>query len=245
MAIEDFEALVARAEADPAVVGLILSGSRAREGMATEHSDHDVYVVTADGAKPKSLAGRRSTALDVVVLSLGEFRTRGLPGDAYAWDRYAFVHCEIVLDCLDGEIKELVARKATLDPDEARRLTDESLDAYINSLYRSVKSHRDGRAGAAHLDAAESVGWFLTALFALHGRVRPYNKYLEWELAKSPLGAPHWSLPQLLPTLRRILADGDLPTQRELFARLESSAREAGHGEVIDSWGDDVLLLRP
>ncbi|MFG2825820.1 hypothetical protein ACGFX4_41120 [Kitasatospora sp. NPDC048365] len=43
----DFATLVADATADPAVVGLVLKGSRAHDGMATEHSDHDVYVLVA------------------------------------------------------------------------------------------------------------------------------------------------------------------------------------------------------
>jgi hypothetical protein len=46
----------------------------------------------------------------------------------------------------------------------------------------------------------ESVYWFLVTLFALHGRVRPYNKYLAWELDTYPLGDP-WNartLPQQL-----------------------------------------------
>ncbi|MEV5976920.1 hypothetical protein [Streptomyces sp. NPDC052114] len=240
-----FETYVTRAEADPGVVGLVLSGSRAREDMATEHSDHDMYVITADDAETTDLAGLRSPELDAVVLPLSRFRTRGLPGDAYAWDRYAFVHCRVLLDRLDGGVAELVARKATLTPEEARRLAADSLDAYINSLYRSAKSHRDGRRRAAHLDAAESVPWFLTALFALHGRVRPYNKYLEWELARYPLGAPHWSLPRLLPVLDRIVADGDLVAQRALFALVERAARGAGHGGTVDSWGEDLTLLRP
>ncbi|MPZ25852.1 MAG: hypothetical protein GEV12_05215 [Micromonosporaceae bacterium] len=39
--------LVARARADPAVRGLVLTGSHAR-GMATTHSDVDVFVVVVD-----------------------------------------------------------------------------------------------------------------------------------------------------------------------------------------------------
>ena len=45
-----YDAFVELAAADPAVVGLVLKGSRAHEGMITEYSDHDLYVVLADGA---------------------------------------------------------------------------------------------------------------------------------------------------------------------------------------------------
>ncbi|MFL9652364.1 hypothetical protein ACJ7VE_01460 [Streptomyces sp. PB17] len=65
-----YEAFVAHAAADPAVVGLVLKGSQAHEGMVTRYSDHDLYVVLADGAAagPGTLDGFRSARLDVVVL---------------------------------------------------------------------------------------------------------------------------------------------------------------------------------
>ena len=37
-----FDQLVQRARQDPAVDGLVLSGSQARPGLATERSDYDV-----------------------------------------------------------------------------------------------------------------------------------------------------------------------------------------------------------
>ncbi|MET8861427.1 hypothetical protein ABZW11_00580 [Nonomuraea sp. NPDC004580] len=41
----EFERFLDRALADREVLGLVLSGSHAREGTATSHSDHDVYAV--------------------------------------------------------------------------------------------------------------------------------------------------------------------------------------------------------
>lgn len=95
-----------------------------------------------------------------------------------------------------------------------------------------------------HLDAAESVPYALEVLFALHRRVRPYNKYLRWELERSPLGDRRWEADRLLPVVRRLLADGAPDTQRALFTGIEEAARKAGHGEVLDSWGTDLELLR-
>jgi hypothetical protein len=95
-----------------------------------------------------------------------------------------------------------------------------------------------------HLDAAESVPYALEVLFALHRRVRPYNKYLQWELERQPLGEPVWEAGRLLPVLRRILADGDPTAQRALFTGIEEGARRAGHDRVLDSWGEDLKLLR-
>ncbi|MGW2780365.1 hypothetical protein ACWC3X_03795 [Streptomyces populi] len=236
-----FDAFVDLAVADSAVVGLVLKGSRAHEGMTTEHSDHDLYVVLADGATTDltRFTGHRTPELDLVVLSLDEFRAVGMPG----FERYALARARVVLDRLDGTIARILADKARLDAAEAFREADEWLDAYANSLYRSVKNTRDGHALAARLDAADSVRFLLESLFALDRRPRPYNKYLEWELARFPL--PGWDAGQLLDTVGLISATGDVSTQRRLFARVETAARQAGHGAVLDAWGSDLRLMRP
>ncbi|MFI0965884.1 hypothetical protein ACH4S8_31495 [Streptomyces sp. NPDC021080] len=236
-----YDAFVELATADPDVVGLVLKGSRAHVGMVTPYSDHDLYVVVADGAGtgPARFAGHRSAGLDLVVVTLTEFRGAGMPG----WERYALARARIVLDRLDGGIAEILAGWARPDPDEAFRNSGAWLDAYANSLYRSLKNHRDGRALAARLDAADSMRFLLELLFALDRRVRPYNTYLEWELARHPL--PGWDTDGLLHAVDHITATGDAAAQRRLFTLVETAAREAGHEAVLDAWGDGLGLMRP
>ena len=236
-----YDALVELATADPAVVGLVLKGSRAHDGMTTQHSDHDLYVILADDATTglTRLAGHRTAELDLVIVSLTEFRAAGMPG----FERYALARALIVLDRLDGGIARILADKARLGADEAFQDAGGRLDAYVNSLYRSVKNHRDGQVLAARLDAADSVRFLLELLFALDRRPRPYNKYLEWELARYPL--PGWDADVLLRAVDRISATGDVALQRHLFTLVERAAREAGHGEVLDAWGEDLDLMRP
>lgn len=237
-----YDTLVALAAAEPSVVGVVLKGSRAHDGMATEHSDHDLYVVVADGATTElsPLHGHRSPRLDVIVLPLAEFRAAGMPG----FERYALARAEVVLDRLDGGtgIARLLAEKGRLDADEAFREAGELLDAYANSLYRSLKNDRDGQHLAARLDAADSVRFLLELLFTLDRRPRPYNKYLEWELARCPL--PGWDTGALLEAVGRISATGDTAVQRSVFARVEADVRRAGLGEVLDAWGEDLRLMR-
>lgn len=219
-----YDAFVELAAADSAVVGLVLKGSRAHEGMTTEHSDYDLYVVLANGATTTltRFAEHRTPELDLVILPLDEFRAAGMPG----FERYALARAQIVLDRLDGGIAQTLASKARLDADEAFRKAGEWLDAYANSLYRSVKNHRDGHELAARLDAADSMGFLLELLFTLDCRPRPYNKYLEWELARFPL--PGWNTGTLLNAADRISGSGDASTQRGLFAHVEAVARRAG-----------------
>lgn len=90
-----YNAFVELAAADPAVVGLVLKGSQAHEGMTTEHSDHDLYVILADGATTEltRFTGHRTPELDLVILSLDRFRAAGMPG----FERYALARAQIVL----------------------------------------------------------------------------------------------------------------------------------------------------
>ncbi|MFJ9743316.1 hypothetical protein [Streptomyces sp. NPDC101166] len=229
------------AAADPAVVGLVLKGSRAHERMITPDSDHDLYVVLADDASTglTRFAGHRTAELDLVIVTLTEFRAAGMPGV----ERYALARARVVLDRLGGGIARILADKARLGADEAFSDAGGWLDAYANSLYRSVKNHRSGQTLAARLDAADSMRFLLELLFALDRRPRPYNKYLEWELARYPL--PGWDTDALLSAVDRVSATGDVPLQRRLFTLVEAAARRAGHGAVLDAWGDDLVLMRP
>lgn len=236
-----YDAFAELATADPAIVGLVLKGSRAHEGMITQHSDHDLYVILADDATTDltRFAGHRTAELDLVFVSLTAFRAAGMPG----FERYALARAQVVLDRLDGDIARILADKARLSAEEAFRDSDTWLDAYANSLYRSIKNDRDGHALAARFDAADSIRFLLELLFALDRRPRPYNKYLTWELARHPL--PGWDTDELLRAVDRVSATGDVAEQRHLFALVEAAARQAGHGEVLDAWGEDLDLMRP
>jgi len=68
--------------------------------------------------------------------------------------------------------------------------------------------------------------------------VRPYNKWLCWELEQHPLT---WND---LPRLERIVATGGLADQQALFRDAEALARKRGLGAVIDGWEPDVARLR-
>jgi predicted nucleotidyltransferase len=110
---------------------------------------------------------------------------------------------------------------------------------YVNSYYRSAKNARVGLELAALLDAQESIPYYLDFVFAAHGRVRPYNTWLEWELGEHPLPSE-----VDLARLERIARTGDLGEQQALFRETEALARSLGDGATIDGWEPDVVWLR-
>ena len=111
-------------------------------------------------------------------------------------------------------------------------------------MYRSRKNERSGLRIEAHLDAVESVGPLLTFLFAVQGRVRPFNKWLDWELAREPLDGERWARGTLLDRLERLASAGAVADQAAMFRDVEVLARDRGHGDVVDSWEPDVAWFR-
>jgi hypothetical protein len=229
-------------------LAVVLTGSQAREGMATARSDYDVLLVIADNADRTNGTwagqGRRDAVLDWSAMPLAEFRKHALPGSGTEWNRYAFAHAKVLKDTPDDLIAQLVAAKGTLSRKEAAATAPGALDAFLNGLYRCLKSDRDGDPFAARLDAAEALPLHLGYVFTLHQRVRPYNKYLAWELRHHPLRPPEWSADRLLGLLGATLGTSPAEPLRSLFNDLEPYARRAGHGTVLDAWGPDLRLMR-
>lgn len=228
----DIDELVLAARSDDNVIGLVLGGSRGKGAYVTDKSDWDVYIVVRE--RPADWQHERGGRVEPVLVTLEGLR--GMPD----WNRYAFAHVRPLFDKTDGEITSIVADLGRRDPTTAA----EPLDAYVNSYYRSLKNDALGLDFAARLDAAESVPWWLEFVFTAHGRVRPYNKWLRWEVRTHPLGEPWSDEEALLRRLSRIVATGAGEEQRTLFRATEAFARARGLGRVIDDWEPDVAFLR-
>ena len=243
-----YRAAVAQAAADPDVVGAILVGSRAIGApFVREASDWDLRLIVRDEALDAA-AARHATAhgaaVEVALIRLATFEGMTEIDSPAAWDRPSYVHAVLVFDKLDGGIAARLGALAQLEPEAARRQAAQALDDYLNSYHRARKNALVGLASESHLDAAESIGPLLTALFAIHGRVRPFNRHLGWELRREPLGRGWLAADALLPRLLAITAGGRLDDQAALFRDVETLARAHGLGEVVDGWEPDVAGFR-
>src|SRR5690348_13694341 len=183
-----FDELHALAQSDPNVLAFWLDGSRGK-GRATAHSDFDCTMIVRDGCESEyrtRLAGKRGV-IDCRVMTLSEFRRHAEWGGPTQYDRYNFARLKVLID-KTGEAQSLIDEKGRVPADCVRGFIDASLDHAINQIYRARKCLRDGDATAARLEAAEAVGPLLDAIFAINGgRLRPYYKYLAWELETHPL----------------------------------------------------------
>jgi predicted nucleotidyltransferase len=217
--------LLEDARGDDNVVGVVVFGSRGKGAFVTEQSDWDVFVVVRDKRNDRPFV--HGAQLETVEVTLDELRSPP------HWQRYSLAWVEPQVD-KTGEVAGALRDATRVDPATA----GEWLDGYVNLYYRSLKNARLGLDRASRLDARESIPWFLEFLFAAHGRPRPYNKWLEWELEHHPVD---WDD---LERLERIAATGDLTEQAALFRGAEALARDKGLGAVVDGWGPDVPLLR-
>jgi hypothetical protein len=228
-----FEELLEVARSREEIVGLYVFGSRGRDFMVDERSDWDVCVVLADrdvrDAFDREFPYAHGARVEIVSTTVDELRNV-----SSEHSRYAAAHAQVVLDKTGGEVTRVVAELESLTPGSREAVVRDALDGYINQTYRSLRY-------GTRLDAVEAIPYALRTIFALADRVRPYNKYLEWELRHHPLDG--WPADELLPLLDRVLT-GEPEAQHELFRRIEGPARREGFGDVIDGWGPDVEWLR-
>ena len=229
----NFEDLLEVARVREDIVGLYVFGSRGRDFMVDEHSDWDVCVVLA-GDEARDAFDREFPYAHGARFEIVSATLDGLRGLSSEHSRYAAAHADVVLDKTDGELTRVVTELESLPSGCGDAIVRDALDGYINQTYRSLRY-------GTRLDAVEAIPHALRTIFALADRVRPYNKYLEWELRHHPLEG--WTADELLPLLDRVLT-GEPDAQHELFNRVEPPARRAGFGDVIDSWEPDVDWLR-
>jgi predicted nucleotidyltransferase len=228
-----FDDLLEVARSREEIVGLYVFGSRGRDFMVDERSDWDVCVVLADTetreAFDREFPYAHGAQVEIVSTTLDALR-----GVVSEHSRYAAAHAEVVLDKTGGELTRVVAGLESLPSGSRDSVVREALDDYVNQTYRSLRY-------GTRLDAVEAIPPALRTIFALENRVRPYNKYLEWELRHHPLEG--WAADELLPLVDRLLS-GEPGAQHELFELIEEAARRKGFGDVIDGWEPDVDWLR-
>jgi hypothetical protein len=253
---ETYEALLRRAEEDPAVLAFWLGGSRGM-GKPTRFSDYDVGIIVAEDAyqpfcRDLGFEGPFQAdwrpGVDLMVRTLPMFEAFAAWGTDEAPYRYAFAHLKALVD-KTGWAQPLIDAKACVPTDAVAGFIEASLDHALNQAYRGLKCLRDGDPAASRLEAAQGIYPFLDAVFALHGgRLRPYFKYLSWELDAFPLDRLASDGATLMDRLAAVLSPDGAASLSGLLAAVEAPFRAAGHDHAFDGWGetlDWILTWRP
>lgn len=236
--IEAADEVLAYCESSDDVLAAYLFGSRGRGVGIDERSDWDVWIVARDDEALARIAERfplvHGAPVEVASSTLDGLRRHGAIGSPSEWARYQHAHADVRVDKTAGELARVLAEKELIPPEHRDDVVRDALGGFVNSTFRSLRY-------GTRLDAAESLPYALRTIFALGGRVRPFNKYLDWELHHHPL--PGWEAETLLPLIVGVL-DGNRESQHELFRQVERAARAHGFDAAIDEWEPDVAWLR-
>ncbi|MFH1409064.1 MAG: hypothetical protein ABIH34_04105 [Nanoarchaeota archaeon] len=238
-----FKRLQEEAKDDPAVIGFFLGGSRGK-GRATRYSGYDVYIIVKDtklASYKRKYPRLRYEGFDLLLSSHSQFKKHAAwMGDMH-WARYNFTHLKVAVDKKD--IQQLVNDKAKIPKQHQKAFVAGNLDGYINYIYRSLKCFRDKNIVGARLEAALSIQYFFDVIFGMHGRTRPYYKYLKWELTDFPLTKFPLKPATIISSTLKILETADVRTQQKLLGLVEKALRKEGYGKVFDSWGPNFSWM--
>lgn len=234
-----FEDLITELKNTSGVVGLFLGGSRGK-GFQSEESDYDLYVLVKDSElkRLKRIYPRvHHPKIELMVKSVREFHSYASWNSPAAFERYTFAHVQPIFD-KSGRLSKMLIEKSEIPKKEAREFTVNSLDAYVNAGYRSIKYFKAGNNLGARLEAIESVRYMLDTLFAIERRPRPYYGYLENEIKRFPLKiAPR----NLIKIVYKLIEKPDLKIQRDTLKQMEQIAREKDLGFVFDLWSKHMF----
>lgn len=229
--------ILEEAATDQNIIGLFSTGSCGK-GMITDESDFDATMIVKDAVideyknKYKGIGG---ILCDLSVKTMGELKEAAVWGGSMAWDRYNYTHLKAEVD-KSGEIQKIIDEKGIIPSDKKEEFVSASLDGFINQVYRSIKCFRDGNKIASQLEAADGLPSLLNAIFGLEDRIKPFYKYLDWELTNYPLEKLPWSKDEFISILVKIVQTGDLLTQQSVLKTVENIFRKEGFDQLFDSW---------
>jgi len=236
----DFKKLLKEARSNLDIIGFLLGGSRGK-GYQTKYSDWDARMIVKDGLGlnyRKKYEGIKFNNVDFSVLSLSEFKEYAKFGSEYEWDRYDFTHVKALVD-KNKQIQKLIDEKGSIPKKIRRKYISGYLDAYINGVFRSLKSFKNGFKFGSRLEAVQAIPFFLSIIFALEGQPRPFYNYLKRELQFRPLKKFNWSSNKIIDSILKVLETGDIKTQLEILRKTGKVFRKEGYGKVLDSWDVD------
>ena len=207
-------------------------GSRA---AGSEHADSDydlIRVVTEEEYERRDRHVK--DGVTDVVLQTPE-RLRRLVGDR-GWYTSLFLSARVIVD-KTGEVEGLVRAIVDAANEAAYAAVAEEYDGYLNCWTRSMKAWRRGDDLGGRLQAAQSSGYLVRALFGLEHRWPPYLDALAPALPAIEQ-AQGWGDGFLRDALLRLAGDGDPVFQQAFEARVEALMAARGFQH---EWPEDEL----
>ncbi|PIR94559.1 hypothetical protein COT97_00780 [Candidatus Falkowbacteria bacterium CG10_big_fil_rev_8_21_14_0_10_39_11] len=237
-----YNELKSLAQNDPNIIGFFLGGSRVK-GLDNKHSDYDIYIIVKNNKLAeyrKKIMPLKDDRIDIMLYTDKGLREHAAWGGTEEWARYNMAHIKVEID-KTKTIQKIINEKGKIPEDKVENFIRGNLDAYINYVYRSLKCLRAKNSLCAKLEASNSLLYFLNIIFALHGRrVKPFSKYLQWELDHYPLKKLPISNQEFLNILDKIISSADLNPQKKLFKITEKLFDRSPYKSVYNNWGEKI-----
>ena len=179
---------------DPAVLGVLLVGSKSHEHH-DDLSDDDLEVVLSDNAYSRlnpvdcievyvqGEGAQRKLIYDAQFVSFPQISAKAT--SPFDLDHWPYERARVLFD-RGGRLLPLVEKLAQLEPEFRRqRLTHATIDAWI-AIYRAEKTARRGEAASARVLRVRSARAVARLLFALESRWVPLDHWLAAELKTLP-----------------------------------------------------------
>src|SRR5262245_19411664 len=228
-------ALRAEGAADPDVIGILVTGSRAM-GAVTAESDYDVIFIVSDETMARYEREKREPLRGDTIdppIDTSDINWHECPRTLRSYNTFGADVCRVIYD-RTGELTALSEELGRMPEEQAREKAAASYDAYLNSMFRSLKCWRRGDELGARLNAAQSVDSLLGTLFALERLWRPFGSRVYLHLEK--LKGQGWQDGELRRDLLGLLTTSDPRRQQEIARRMIALMAERGHGHVYDNW---------
>jgi predicted nucleotidyltransferase len=234
------DAIRAEGAADPDVIGILVTGSRAL-GFVTAESDYDVIFIVSDETEARyereQREPQRGGAIDPPI-DTTDMQWHECPRTLRSYNTFGADVCRVIYD-RTGELTVLAEELERMPEEQAREKAASAYDGYLNSMFRSLKCWRRGDELGARLNATQSVETLLDTLFALERLWRPFESRVYLHLEK--LKEQGWQEGELRRNLLNLLTTSDPRRQQEFARRVIALMAERGHGHVYDSWPSERI----
>jgi predicted nucleotidyltransferase len=229
------DAIRAEGAADPDVIGILVTGSRAL-GVVTAESDYDVIFIVSDETEARyereQREPRRGDTIDPPI-DTADMQWHECPRTLRSYNTFGADVCRVIYD-RTGELSALAEELGRMPEEQAREKAATSYEVYLNSMFRSLKCWRRGDELGGRLNAAQSVDSLLDTLFALERQWRPFASRVYLHIEK--LTGQGWQAGELRRILLDLLTTGDPRRQQEIARRVIALMAERGYGHVYDGW---------
>jgi hypothetical protein len=185
-----------------------------------------------EGREPK-----RGSSLDPSINS-SDIQWHECPRTLRSYNTFGVDVCRVIYD-RSGELTALAKELERMSEEQAREKAAVSYEAYLNSLFRSLKCWRRNYELGACINAAQSVDALLHTLFALERLWRPFASGVHIHLEK--LTGQGWDDGELRSRLLALLTPAGPRRQQELARRVIGLVVERGYGQVYESMPGERL----